>query len=122
MEKINLYTCMKRYPVQYRYFQTSIERMARLLECRAPNVILVSEAKIILCAYHGGVWHAVADLVKEELHRIVSNAAFTAETWFYMLQSYPHDQAVDMVVDRVLRKEAKREKSATANSGSNEAL
>jgi hypothetical protein len=94
--------------LQAKYLKRSICRMARLVELKAPDVIIANEARILLRSYHGGCWRAIGHWTWREIQREASDALWAAQVWWYRaLHDATYEQAADVLLDRIEQKESR---------------
>jgi hypothetical protein len=83
-------------------------RMVKLVELKAPDVIIANEARILLRSYHGGCWRAIGHWTWREIQREASDALWAAQVWWYRaLHNATYEQAADVLLDRIEQKESR---------------
>lgn len=81
---------------------TCRERMQRLLELKAPDVIIANEAEIFLTRYHGGRWKALSAWATKLLRDEASNQWFDLRVMYYrVFHNLTEDEAIDVIIGPV---------------------
>jgi hypothetical protein len=93
-----------------RLFPGSKARMHRLVELKAPDVIIANEALILLRTYHGGCWRGIWYWTWKEIRREASDVVLAFEmaayaTWFFLWHGLPRGEAMrraeNVIIDRI---------------------
>ena len=91
------------------FYNSSVDRMRRLIEAKAPKVIIANEARSLLRTAEHGVWKAIGRWAWNELYRKASNMRFDVRVFLHAtLSGIGWEAAIDKVLDIDERREEKR--------------